>query len=457
MKKIILLCIVFAWVGQTFAQSSDWFPPSAPPTGNQINDLDFVDDSTGWAVGYNGIILKTTDGGASWTTQKIGAGMIYYDAFFIDSSNGWVIGRIDLLGYVPLIYITTDGGESWRIRQTGASTALYSISFVNHSEGWAVGCEIRKTTDGGESWTGQSSGATNCLKSVYFLDNQIGWIVGKGGNILKTTNGGDSWDVCASPTSEDLNSVYFVDGQRGCAVGNWGTIITTSDGGATWFNSETGLSNYLSSVTFFDALTGWAAGEDGLIIKTTDGGTTWKAQSSAISTDLKSIYFINSNTGWTAGAYGKILKTTNGGGEVTFTSPILQSPADESPDISINPTLYWNSVSGATSYRIQVSTISVFSSTVFDIDGITATSYQLNDLISDSTYYWRVAANYGEYGEGPIIWSTIWSFKTLTTPPFPPTLLLPEDREDAQPTTLILYWQEIYLAESYHLQVSTDP
>lgn len=91
---------------------------------------------------------------------------------------------------------------------------------------------------------------------------------------------------------------------------------------------------------------------------------------------------------------------------------------------------------------------------MFNIEGITATSYPVSDLISESTYYRRISAN---YGEGPEIWSPIWSFTTLTTPPLPPTLLLPEDMESAQPTTLILYWQEVSLAESYHLQVSIDP
>lgn len=148
MIRNIFLIILFLSAELFFAQESDWFPPSIPPTSNQINDVHFVDASTGWVVGYNGTILKTTDGGSNWTSQKSEFTLILYDVFFNDASNGWVIGRNDIPGYLPLVYITSDGGESWRARQTGASSPLYSISFVSSSEGWVVGYNgtIRKTT-----------------------------------------------------------------------------------------------------------------------------------------------------------------------------------------------------------------------------------------------------------------------------------------------------------------------
>lgn len=90
-------------------------------------------------------------------------------------------------------------------------------------------------------------------------------------------------------------------------------------------------------------------------------------------------------------------------------APTLLSPANGASNVSRTPTLIWNAASGASSYRVQVSTSSSFSSTVFDRSGITTTSVTLPQLGSRVTYYWRVDAS-NVYGTGP--WSSVWHFRT---------------------------------------------
>ena len=77
------------------------------------------------------------------------------------------------------------------------------------------------------------------------------------------------------------------------------------------------------------------------------------------------------------------------------------------------PTLSWNTSVTATSYQVQVSTVSNFASTVFDQSGITATSASVTPaLLNNTQYYWRVnATNAG----GTSAWSTVWSFTTEET------------------------------------------
>jgi len=56
-----------------------------------------------------------------------------------------------------------------------------------------------------------------------------------------------------------------------------------------------------------------------------------------------------------------------------------------------NATLNWRSSAFATSYTVQVSTDSIFSSIVAD-SSVTDTLFQLNPLTADTRYYWRVEA-----------------------------------------------------------------
>jgi len=87
----------------------------------------------------------------------------------------------------------------------------------------------------------------------------------------------------------------------------------------------------------------------------------------------------------------------------------LSSPADNSTDVSLDPTLVWTASSGATSYRLQVSSISDFSTTLVDQSGSTSTSFQITGLTNNTTYYWRVnATNAG----GTSDWSKVWQFTT---------------------------------------------
>ena len=76
-------------------------------------------------------------------------------------------------------------------------------------------------------------------------------------------------------------------------------------------------------------------------------------------------------------------------------APALSSPADGAVDVALAPTLAWIAwiaSAGATNYRLQVSTGSAFSSTIFDQSGISATSAGVTGLSAGTQYFWRVSA-----------------------------------------------------------------
>ncbi|MCX6159103.1 MAG: hypothetical protein NTY74_14075 [Ignavibacteriae bacterium] len=93
-------------------------------------------------------------------------------------------------------------------------------------------------------------------------------------------------------------------------------------------------------------------------------------------------------------------------------APTLTLPLNNSNEISLTPTLTWGVISGAASYRIQVSTDSLFATTQFDTSGVTSLTVNIptGKLTGLTKYYWRVnASNAG----GTSIWSNVWNFRTL--------------------------------------------
>jgi len=91
-----------------------------------------------------------------------------------------------------------------------------------------------------------------------------------------------------------------------------------------------------------------------------------------------------------------------------LTAPTLVSPSNGAPNVPRTVTLTWSAVSGATSYRVQVSTSSGFGTLVSD-QTVTGTSAVVAGLGSRVTYFWRVNATDGT-STSP--WSTVWSFRT---------------------------------------------
>ncbi len=91
-------------------------------------------------------------------------------------------------------------------------------------------------------------------------------------------------------------------------------------------------------------------------------------------------------------ATAALLEIWYGSGSV-LTAPTLAAPVDGSTGQPLTPTLSWHVVSGATSYRVQVSTSSSFVTTLIDSPGITDSTVTLSGLSNSVTYYWHVSAS----------------------------------------------------------------
>ncbi len=396
-----------------------WKLLSGSGTTNNLASVFFLNENVGLAVGLSGTIMHTTTGGALWSDYYISLNSTsthWYSVCFPDSSTGFLLGD----GFNNILK-TINSGKNWNWNERQSSWNINDSFFINPSKGWLAGDQgviaVRNGKSQNNYWTPQTSGTTYNLFSIFFVDTLNGWAVGQASTVLHTTDGGNKWSSMAAGLPKDLtsgsamNSVYFIDPLRGFIACTNG-IIRTVDGGTTWFNACD--FSPVFDLAFADGATGWAVGSSGIILRTNDAGLTWGLQKSGTSEHLESVFCANDKTVYIAGYKGVIIKTTNGGGDVIYppTAPVITWPGNKSINNSVNLTMTWQTSANATSYRLQVSQDSSFSSLKLDCREIKATQFTLVELDGQKEYFFRVKACYEDKMSSP--WSTVNRFKTGT-------------------------------------------
>ena len=199
-----------------------------------------------WAVGNPGVILHTSNGGATWTNHIPDEynNIHLQGVYVLDSNTVWVTGGPDKDNHA-LILKTTNAGLTW-IRQSRGDVDdadhILGISAADANTAWAVGGDhiVLKTTDGGTTWTlKMDHGIWQDMNEVYAVNTSTVWIA-YDYDIYWTTDGGLKWD-------SGSNHGLHVDGLAVMAISAvsdqeaWGmhhntlgAIYHTSDGGNTW-------------------------------------------------------------------------------------------------------------------------------------------------------------------------------------------------------------------------------
>ncbi|OQY75558.1 MAG: hypothetical protein B6D44_01105 [Ignavibacteriales bacterium UTCHB2] len=237
----------------------------------------------------------------------------YLGVHFTDSNTGWIAGNLGAL------IKTTDGGESWTISQTNTNTLLLKVHSFNGQTVIATGYDgiILRSTDGGETFLQITSGVTSDLWGVQMLNDTVGFVCGLNQTLLKTTDAGQSWQPVNAGLNEHYWAIDFLDESYGIIACGGGKVLRTNDGGNSWTEHQAGDASDLYSIDIIDPLHIAAAGYLGKTVYSSDGGLSWVQNAAVQHNELNSIRFINADTGYTVGTYGGeswgIRKTTNKG------------------------------------------------------------------------------------------------------------------------------------------------
>lgn len=132
-------------------------------------------------------------------------------------------------------------------------------------------------------------------------------------------------------------------------------------------------------------------------------------------------------------------------------APVLTSPLSRALTNQTTPTLTWNPVGDAESYRVQISADSRFGSTLYN-EEVTDPEFTVPAVLGDGKYYWRVAGL--NYLGAPSAWSRAFDFTIDTIPPGMPLLTSPLSGFITEDDTPLLRWNTVPTATSYEIRLN---
>jgi photosystem II stability/assembly factor-like uncharacterized protein len=290
-----------------------WKPRSQSVESHDITSVAFKNASQGVAISAGGGILKTGDGGATWTSLT-GGTLLAFAGHDLTSAAYVQPDAITVVGTYGAIFRSDDGGSIWQEQYSGTSATLADISFADAEIGYIVGegGTILRTTDAGAHWRSQTTSDKSIFSGVEAVGGNGAVIVGENGTILRTTDGGLNWHSAPSGTTASLADIDLV-GDSGIVVGGDGTVLVTTDGGGTWQSKAAGTLNALMGVSLSASGVGTAVGTWGTIIRTIDAGTTWTTIPSGTQASFHDVAFLDDLMGIVVGSGGVMLRTTTGG------------------------------------------------------------------------------------------------------------------------------------------------
>lgn len=302
--------------------------PAAAEPGEGADPADlrsvcFVDSQTGWAAGDLGIVIKTNNGGRTWSRQKTPTTSNLRAIQCIDQQVGWAAGWEIVSGVgrsAGVLLRTGDGGRTWDRVTTPAMPGVLGMAFRDARRGWVWGVAsalvpsgVMQTQDGGRSWQalpGQASaawtaGSLTAAGELYLASAQA-WARVVGGRIV--TGPTVPWQGLRPQVYVAQSADRFVVGAM------HGQIYV--GGGSQWLPLR--FRGAHDAIEVFAAEQQgsqiWLAGAPGdRLLRSGDGGRSWSAQAGAAKLPIYDLEFPTEDQGCAVGALGTIQLTYDGG------------------------------------------------------------------------------------------------------------------------------------------------
>jgi phosphodiesterase/alkaline phosphatase D-like protein len=220
------------------------------------------------------------------------------------------------------------------------------------------------------------------------------------------------------------------------------TNVTFSSFAAHW-NSVSGATGYLLDVSTSNTFTTYVPGYQNLSV-----GNVTSYNVTGLSANTTYYYRVR--------AYNGCATSRNSSVKNVQTLPC--TPAAPNVQSATNVTFssftaHWSSVSGATDYRLDVSTSNTFTTYVpgyQDLDVGNVTSFPVTGLSAHTTYYYRVRANNGCATSAN---SSVKNVQTLPCTPAAPNI---QSATNVTASSFTAHWSSVSGAIDYRLDVSTS-
>ena len=322
---------------QTSHESSEYHVvPLNGGAAISMRGISVVNARIAWASGTRGTVLRTTDGGASWTAHAVPSGdsLDFRDVAAFDSLTAYALAA----GEDGRIYKTVNGGRDWQLQfQNKTKGAFFDcFDFWDAQHGIAMsdpvdGKLLLLRTDDGRTWKQVDTGAMPAVHNgeaafaasgtcvITAQSSRVYLATGGGGlgRVFVSNDRGKTWAVDATPvkaasSSAGIFSLAFSDPHHGIAIGGdyqkpavEAELAVTSNGGKSW--AVGGKTSYVSGAAFVtNSNTVVAVGTPGTRVSH-DRGVTWMTIDSV---EYNAVAFAVDGTGFAVGPKGRIARIT---------------------------------------------------------------------------------------------------------------------------------------------------
>ena len=231
--------------------------------------------------------------------------------FSIDFSGG-NIGLI--VGNHGTILRTDDGGHTWSEAPSGTDSALTNVRFFGSTIAWVATRDgsVLRSSDAGRTWSQIATHQTNTLLGILPLDSMRAIAVGSSGTMVSTSDA-EHWATVSVPVHSALDSIAVSTSGTLAAVGHAGGILVFNRKQSRWELRTRADQGFLQDVYSSDKGT-WIAGHQGELVTAKAGGRRYETQLSKPPVEWMSIAFEPSaQHGFLLGFHGELFRTDNGG------------------------------------------------------------------------------------------------------------------------------------------------
>ncbi|MBI2794046.1 MAG: hypothetical protein HYX66_05260 [Ignavibacteria bacterium] len=269
----------------------------------------FTSAQNGW-VGINGGILRTEDGGVTWTQQLSG---VYGSIMNIDRDANTLVAAGSAYGTIGV----SQDGSTWQQVYVGDTVATKGVLYSSVISAAVVTGEdgMVRVLELGPALISEI-GAYNA--PFYFDHLKLGdgtlWCVGSNGAVHSRSSAGEWIKHTTGSTALLTGIASNIDGSILCVSGADGVVLRSSDGGSTWNSISLPNQTPLSSISFNGSF--WAAGREKVYVSS--DGSSWSQAGSVTGTRLLDVEAVSSNEAYVCGTGGIISRTTDGGSTWTL-------------------------------------------------------------------------------------------------------------------------------------------
>jgi photosystem II stability/assembly factor-like uncharacterized protein len=292
----LLACMILLVTTALPAQGETWFNLGLDGQFVYTLAISPVNPDTVFAGTGSAGVLKSSNGGISWSPTNNGLSEVTINSIAIDTATPAIL----YAGTPSGVFKSSNGGSDWSDASTGLNSSYIYVLAVDPTTQGTVyagtaNSGIYKTLDGGLNWMELNNGLTDLHVFAIAIDPAVPDTVycGTYAGVFKSIDGGLNWSgITTGPSDPNIFALAIVQGTETIYAGTNSGVFRSDNGGQSWQSVNTGITSMYVRALAIDQNSPDTlyAGTGDALYRSMDGGITWSSMGQGL--DNTGIYEI---------------------------------------------------------------------------------------------------------------------------------------------------------------------